>query len=359
MVNGAVNTASQEAACVQSQTSNPDPNSGDTVCKTVGTAVTRANELTRRAPDQSDSCVSPQAKTVFDGFAGQTYAKLMTDQPTAQDTAVCYRIDQGTTFEPGGRLDIQASGVSVPTTDTSYNACSTTGGNTFPSQHPLFSTSGPPLGTDMIDVYTDSGGDAWLCLEADPIGKRVLAKEPNASGLPSNTLDSPQVPAPPPTPGPVGYPSTTCQSGSGNVQALDANIGGVQAWLYGWQETSTKVHLCVRAQTPAQNPSQSAGGEITVDATGVPGVTPVVPTISSNTSACTQTIRTLTVDGVTVTVSSSPSSANPATVCVTSTALPQPVAITAGFTGGAGTPHVNWTPDPGTPGGSIGNINLL
>jgi hypothetical protein len=41
-------------------------------------------------------------------------------------------------------------------------------------------------------------------------------------------------------------------------------------------------------------------------------------------------------------------------VCVISPSLPQPVVVTAGFTGGAATPHVTWTPDPGTPGGPLG-----
>jgi hypothetical protein len=288
---------------------------------------------------------------VFDGFAGQTYVKLITDQPSANTTSVCYRIDQGST-QPGGRLDIPVNpSAPLPTTDTNYQACSTTLGNTIPGQHPMFSTSGPPLGTDMIDSYADSSGNVWLCLQADPVGLRVLAKLPSTGSLPSNKLDSPSVGAPPPVPGPVGYPSTTCQNGSGNVQALDANIGGgTQIWLYGWQESSTKLRLCVRAQ----NPTQSAGGQIVIDATGVPGVTPVGPSVSSNTSACTQTIRSVSAEGVTVTLASSPTGANPATVCVLSPSLPQPLAITAGVTGSLGTGHVNWTPDPGTPGGPIG-----
>jgi hypothetical protein len=159
---------------------------------------------------------------------------------------------------------------------------------------------------------------------------------------------------PAPAPGPVGFPSTACQAGSGSLQALDANIGGAQVWLYGWQESSTKLHLCVRGQNPASAPTQSAGGELTVDATGVPGVQPVGPTLSSDPTACTTPVDHISAEGVDITLKSSASSANPASVCVISPSLPQPVVVTAGFTGGAATPHVTWTPDPGTPGGPIG-----
>jgi hypothetical protein len=299
--------------------------------------------------DYSDTCTSSAAKTVFDGFAGSTYAKLIADQPSSQDTAVCYRVDQGAS-QPGGRLDVLVSASAPPpTVDNNYKACSTTAGNTFPGTHPLFSNT--LLGfTDMVDAYTDVSGDVWLCAQADPVlGERVLAKEPSVGALPSNSLDSPPVGPPVPTAGPVGVPSTTCQNGAGNVQALDANIGGTQVWLYGWKESSTKVDLCVRAQNPAQNPTQSAGGELTVNATGTPGVQLVGPSIGSDPTPCTFAIDSLTVAGVTVTIKSTPAGANPASLCVISSSLQQPVVVTAGFTGTPTAPSATWTPDPGTP----------
>jgi hypothetical protein len=300
--------------------------------------------------DFSDTCTSTAAKTVFDGYAGASYAKLIADQPSSQDTAVCYRIDQGST-QPGGRLDATTgSSASLPTFDTSYNACSTTSGNVSPVP-PVKNTV---LGTytDQVATYEDTSGDVWLCLEADPlIGERVLAKEPGAGNLPSASIaqDSPPVGPPPPVLGPAGYPSTSCQSGSGNVRALDADIGGVQAWLYGWQESSTKLHLCARAQYPAQSPTQSAGGELTIDATGVPGVQIVGPTTSTSTSQCTQEIDTITLGGVSVDVKTSailPTPANPAYVCVISPNLSQPEVIEFGTTGSPVPPAITWTPDP-------------
>jgi hypothetical protein len=219
--------------------------------------------------------------------------------------------------------------------------------------------------TQMLDAYAKDS-DAWLCLEADmpsgPFGERVLLQQPSAGDLPTNNLDSPQVPAPPATPGPAGVPSTSCQNGSGNVQALDANITGAQVWLYGWQESATKTHLCVRVQNPAQNPTQSAGGELTVDASGGTGITPVGPSMSNDPTPCTVQVYHANAEGVDITIKSSavtPTPANPASLCVISPSLPQPIVLTAGFTGSPTPPHVSWTADPGTPGGSIGNLNLL
>jgi hypothetical protein len=307
----------------------------------------------------SNSCVSPAAKTVFDGYAGSTYAKLVTDRPTTDTAAVCYRLDQDE-FRPGGRLDVAAdAGVPSPEPDTSYNACSTASGNTIPGQHPLFTNT--TLGfTQMVDAYSNSSGDAWLCLRADPVvGSRVKFSQPSGSRVPTNSLDSPSLPAPPPTPGPPGLPSSSCQAGSGNVRAINANIADVQTWLYGRQASSTSVELCVRAQTPTNGPTKSAGGRLTVDATGVPGVSVVGPTVSTDTTPCSLEIEHFSSQGVDVTISSSPAGTNPATVCVQSTSLPQPVAVTAGVTGGAGTPDVTWDADPGTPDPDGGSLSLF
>ena len=349
---GVANQEQADANCTASQAtaSPPSPSSAEPVCQTVrGAKQTVPSQL-----DQSDSCVSPAARTVFDGFAGSSYAKLVVDQPSSSDTAVCYRIDQGS-FEPGGRLDIAASASTpAPTSDTNYGSCSSASGNAVAGQHPMFTTTGPPSGTDMVDSYADSSGDVWLCLEADPVvGSRVLVKEPSATSLPADHLDSPAVGAPAPVLGPVGYPSSTCQagaSGSSPVEAIDASVGGIQTWLYGWQVSPTKVDLCVRAQAP----SQAAGVLLTIDATGVPGVTVDPPTITSSTTACTNLIDKIDLEGVgaTVTLESSGSGSNPgnpAAVCVISPNLPQAVVITAGTTGNPTPPTVGTTLDPDTP----------
>lgn len=49
-----------------------------------------------------------------------------------------------------------------------------------------------------------------------------------------------------------------------------------------------------------------------------------------------------------------PTPANPAYICVISPSLPQPIVIYGGFSGSAATPHLSWTPDPGTPVGPFG-----
>jgi hypothetical protein len=307
----------------------------------------------------SNSCVSPAAKTLFDGYAGSTYAKLVTDQPTADTAAVCYRINQDN-LAPGGRLDIAAdAGVPTPETDTSYSLCATAAGNTIPGQQPFFTNT--TLGfTQSLGAYSNSSGDVWLCLRADPVvGTRVKLQQPAGSQVPTNTLDSPSLPAPPPTPGTPGLASSSCQAASQNVRAINANIADVQTWLYARAVSSTKVELCVRAQTPAGAPTQSAGGRLTVDATGTPGVSLVGPTIPPDTSACTDEIQRFSSQGHVVVISTSAAGANPATVCVDSTELPEPVAITAGTTGSATPPDVTWDADPGTPDPDGGGDSLL
>jgi hypothetical protein len=305
----------------------------------------------------SDTCTSPTAKTIFDGFVESTYARLVTDQPSSpQALWVCFRV-QRDALQSAGRLEIPAGGSApIPTTDTNYSTCSTAPGNAIPGSHPMFSQTVAGL-TQSIDSYASAGGDVWLCLRADPVGTRVVTKQPSGGGTPAVRLDSPPTGPPPPTPGPAGEPSTTCQNGSGNVRALNANLGGSQVWLYGWQESASKIHLCVRAQYPAQAPTQRGGGRLTVDTTGVPGATLVGPATSTDTSQCTVPIYHLSTQGVDITITSSPitpTPSNPAYLCVTSPSLPRPLVIYGGYTGSATAPQVTWRPDSGTPGGPIG-----
>jgi hypothetical protein len=347
-------SVAQEADCIQSQISSPS-SQGDPICQAAGVAVqTAKNLIPSSSTDESDTCTSPAVRTVFDGFAGSSYAKLVTDQPSSSEASVCFRVDQTATQElGGGRLNVGASGsVAAPSVDTNYSACSSTSGNTIPGSHPMFTNTTLGL-TDMIDSYADSSGDVWLCLEAQPVvGSRVLLTQPSASPAPLVQPDGINVAAPPPTPGPTGYPSSNCQAGlpsGAPVQAVDANVGGVQTWLYALNQSSSgEVDLCVRAQ-PVSNPTQGAGGELAVKTNGAPGVSLVGPGTSNNASSCTQQIESVSAEGTTVTISSTPAGANPAYVCVTSSLLPQPVVVYGGFTGTPTVPAVTWSPDPGTP----------
>jgi hypothetical protein len=305
--------------------------------------------LLEKLPAGSYSASCAGTTTVFDGYAGSTYTRLALDSANPQSAAaICYRVDPGSgSPKVGGRLDIGTAtpSPSLPslTVDTNYTACSSASGNTFPGTHPIASNT--LLGnTQMIDGYANAGGDVWLCLQAAPlVGNRVVAKPSAVGGLSgpiTNSVDTAPIGSPAPRPGPSGYPSTTCQNGAGAVQALNANIGASQVWLYGWRETPTKIDLCVRVQ----NANKSTGGKLTLDAPS--NATLVPPSISSDATPCTQLVDTVSAEGVTVTIKSSPASANPGSVCVSSSALPQPVVLTAGFTGNPIPPSPTWTPDP-------------
>jgi hypothetical protein len=93
-----------------------------------------------------------------------------------------------------------------------------------------------------------------------------------------------------------------------------------------------------------QGSSTSAGGVLSVSATGAPGVSPTVGPGSQ--SACTLPILTLT-SPVQASLGTSPAGANPATVCVSQGS--SSYAEQAGVIGSPTPPKVTWTPDPGTP----------
>jgi hypothetical protein len=105
-------------------------------------------------------------------------------------------------------------------------------------------------------------------------------------------------------------------------------------WLDRWTSGS-KVELCVRAQG-----ASSAGGRLTVDATGSPGVTPVYQ-LASNTTGCTLDVATN--DDAQLYVRRSATGANPASVCVTLGGTTE--RITVGYSGTAIPPAVTWTAD--------------
>jgi hypothetical protein len=79
--------------------------------------------------------------------------------------------------------------------------------------------------------------------------------------------------------GPVGQPSSTCQQASnGSVPVLNGDVGSDHVWVYGWQESGNKVHLCVRdeaADTGFRVTIKTDGGADAVQTyfTNLPGCT--------------------------------------------------------------------------------------
>jgi hypothetical protein len=178
------------------------------------------------------------------------------------------------------------------------------------------------------------------------VGRRVKVPIPAGVGTPTVTFlpDAPGPHRPVPEPWPIA-PSQACSAGVGGTKTshVNAETATGHVWLSSWQESASKAHLCVRSH----GPPASVGGVLTVDATGSPGISPVITTHSTDMSPCTLQVLNVT-DPAQLTVRRSATGANPASLCVNlgGTWL----RVTAGTSGGAAPPTVTWQPDPGSPG---------
>src|SRR5688500_1517883 len=164
----------------------------------------------------STSCTSPTA-TVADGFAGGTYVKLRAQQSSG-DTLVCVRLDNGTSVRFGGALRITGASADAPApaVDESSSACSTTTGNTAPGPHPLLKAAvGEPATPIEVDTYA-KGRDAWVCVTAGSVKRRVAIRLPNLVVPSVAWYQDAAPPAPSPEAPTPGYPSSGCQNVNGN-----------------------------------------------------------------------------------------------------------------------------------------------
>jgi hypothetical protein len=295
--------------------------------------------------DFSAECTAPTA-TVADGYAGGTYVRLRVQQADANHTWVCYRIDAGTPAKVGGKVIVTGPTTSAPLphTDSASDACSATSPNGVPGPHPLVDGSvgdpsdPPSAGPFKLDTYSASG-EAWVCLQAETTKVRVVVPTPG-TGVPDVAIhqDDPASGSPPPLPGPVGYPSSSCQTAPGAQPVLDTDVGPSHVWLVG-DQAAGRADICVRGRGPV-----TAGGRLTVDATGSPGAIPSV-TVSDDMTPCATYSRVLTIDSpTTLHISRSSGTSVPASVCVTTGVAGKRaiVDVPASPT----TPTVTWTPDP-------------
>lgn len=281
---------------------------------------------------------------VTDGFSadGTAYTKLRThDDAATGERWVCFRVDGGT-VHAGGKLIVSdpASGVpSVP--DDNGAACgANTDPNTVPGPHPLVSGEiGPDNAHVEADVFAD-GEEAWVCLVAGGVSKRVIVPAAETSG--TRVERDPAAQYAFPAPWPLG-PSRFCkdQGGAATVDHLNTDIGtdSGHVWLTTWQQSATRAHLCFRAHTAVGN----RGAVITVDTTAG-GISPQVGSDASM-APCTVNVVSFT-NPVTFFVKASPAGANPASVCVKVTTTE-----VRGFVGATGAPvlPITCTEDPGTP----------
>lgn len=350
-----VAAAQQEAACVQTQPADPDPGRGGDVCRTAGTVFDTVDGLVGvpLPGPWSDSCAA--TATVADGFAGSTYVRLRVQQVDEMRTWVCFRVDDPAGYF-GGRIEFTgAAAGELPDVDDESLACQEAAGNAVPGDHPMQSgdigdPQEPPHVPYLIDAFA-SADAAWFCLGAGDVQKRVLV--PVSGHAPPTVqplFDSPPVPSPDREEPPVGYPSGNCQRGFGgeHQEALNADVGnGSHVWLESWRASDRRAELCVRLE----GGPVPVGGSVSFDATGSPGVTPVLIAGDDleDMDACPISVFTNTQSDIEI--KRTGQGVNPASVCVRVGTTVR--TITAGTTGDPIPPAINWNPDPGTPIGPL------
>jgi alpha-tubulin suppressor-like RCC1 family protein len=128
----------------------------------------------------SGSCTAP-TQTVLDQDVGTDgHVLLQVQQVSTDETWVCFRINDSTSYK-GGRLSVVAPSVGAPATtvDNDSAACSNTWPNAAPGPHPLATgvlTSPSPPAADtpyLVDTYA-RGLQAWVCLSVGTTHERVM-----------------------------------------------------------------------------------------------------------------------------------------------------------------------------------------
>lgn len=285
----------------------------------------------------SDDCAT--GTTFTQATAAGHYAHLQ-----AAGNDVCWRID-GPAAASGGKLTVTMPGSSappVPTADDNTAACTTV---------LLNGTVGDPADPSTylpFRIATSIGiGEASVCVDLGNEHRRVRQSFPGAIGTPTVALgfDPPGRAAAAISPSP-GLPSSGCSSQNGSITHLAGTAGPAFAHVTSWQESPTRVHLCVRQQWTAGAGGPNVGGRFTVDAATGPG-----PALSLETAEdfapCPVAVASLGAPVQTEVRRSS--GTNPASVCLALAG--SRLRVTVGAAGGTPSPPtITWTPDPGTPG---------
>jgi hypothetical protein len=155
------------------------------------------------------------------------------------------------------------------------------------------------------DVHAE---DVWVCVTVGDFNRRVIipvVATPAVTFLPDSDAAHPGTEQPPTD---ALLPSSACEN-NGGEPVVNADLGSSHVWLYSSQESSSRAHACVRAEG-----TTSAGGRLTIDTAGSPGVTPEVGTLTDQAGQCDLNVITNT-EPVSLSVRRS-SSTDPAWVCV-------------------------------------------
>ena len=114
----------------------------------------------------SSSCTTP-TQTVVDSSG----VLLQIQQVSEEETWICFRSSSASAWV-GGRATVVAPSVTMPpvSVDEMSSACAGAADNAVPGPHPTVSSSEAGL---VFDLYA-SGLDAWACLDAGDLHRRVV-----------------------------------------------------------------------------------------------------------------------------------------------------------------------------------------
>lgn len=291
-------------------------------------------------PSIGETFVSDDCDTgtdVVSGFVDGAYLKLR-HRPSATDpnaTLVCVAAEAGGAHL-GGRLDLGgASGTpaGIDQDSASVAACGTNVSNIRVQSGTV--AGGQPYWIDVTPLPAGSIDAAWVCVRfTSTVGFRL--RFAGGVGQAGFTADPPTAHVPPyaePS-WPGNVPSAACANAATATKLVDVTAAGTHVGLYGWQESASRTHLCVRGG--------GAGGVLTVDTAASPGVSPVLTT-RNDLSPCSFDLFTRSDPPSLGVYLSDPADLPdlPVSACVEVAGTARAATI-----GADGPATVTWTPDP-------------
>jgi len=135
-------------------------------------------------PPSEQYCDPPTLPILGGSVAG--FNTLLAARTGTDQTAVCFRADNGGSLAVGGAVLVTSGAPTLPTVLPS-NQCQTAVGNTLPGPHPLINET--VLGASVyLDVYSgpSSGNAVWVCASVGATSETAVI--PTTGQLPSVTF---------------------------------------------------------------------------------------------------------------------------------------------------------------------------
>lgn len=284
----------------------------------------------------SGECAS---EPVADGYLGDDYVRLAVDQRPDGEVWICLRARTGgaPVVEHGARYVVRHDGVGEVAVDEDAAACAAEPdpvAEIAPVEGRIGDAADPAgqVGYSVSQYTSLARGQLWVCASvgSEPLsaGRRVVVPVGAEVDV---EFDPFGVGAPAPRPNP-GTASGVCADRS----LLNLALGGSHVWLATAPVGDRRTALCVRVEG-----SQTAGGRLDVDASGIGALLPEATRTDGAPTVCD---RNVVDDESTRLHVRRSSDAEPAAVCVFLLGAWHGVSV-GPQTGDPLAPSVSWTPD--------------